>query len=403
MVGSRWQQMRLLLILTGGVFGIINTEMGVVGIVPQIAAQFNITVPDAGWTVSIFALLVAISAPILPLVCTRFPRRRMMITAFSLIFCSNLIALWAPNFTILLCARALGGIMHPVYVALAFTLAVAALPPERSAQAISWVFLGVTAGMVLGVPGTSWLAVQFSYEVAMLSFAVVNGLVLIGTCLWVPAVDAPATQLKDQLQVLKRPVLRYAFFYMLFVNGAVFGFFSFMSDFLNQVSHVSFDYVALILLGYSLTNIIGNLVAGKIYLSHPQRYALLLPLSLIAFYALLFYLGGTSVMACGLILLLGILAGMVGVVGQQMISKAAPEAPEFANGLFLTAGNAGTMSGTALCGLFITLDNTQAALWGSFIYLALGLLCAARFAYLRHHQTRFDVKDVNDVSLSGAL
>ena len=57
----------LVLILTLGVFGIINTEMGVVGIIPQIAETFGVTVPQAGWTVSVFALIVAVSAPVMPL------------------------------------------------------------------------------------------------------------------------------------------------------------------------------------------------------------------------------------------------------------------------------------------------------------------------------------------------
>ena len=39
---------RLVAILTFGVFGIINTEMGVVGIIPQIAETFGVTVPPAG-------------------------------------------------------------------------------------------------------------------------------------------------------------------------------------------------------------------------------------------------------------------------------------------------------------------------------------------------------------------
>lgn len=58
---------RLVAILTFGVFGIINTEMGIVGIIPQIAETFGVTVPQAGWTVGVFALVVAVSAPVMPL------------------------------------------------------------------------------------------------------------------------------------------------------------------------------------------------------------------------------------------------------------------------------------------------------------------------------------------------
>lgn len=57
----------LITILTLGVFGIINTEMGVVGIIPQIAERFDVTVSTAGLCVSVFALVVSVAAPVLPL------------------------------------------------------------------------------------------------------------------------------------------------------------------------------------------------------------------------------------------------------------------------------------------------------------------------------------------------
>ena len=65
----------LVFILTVGVFGIINTEMGVVGILPLIAETFNVSVPQAGWTVSVFALVVAASAPVTPLLFSGINRK----------------------------------------------------------------------------------------------------------------------------------------------------------------------------------------------------------------------------------------------------------------------------------------------------------------------------------------
>lgn len=79
-VSKNW----LVLILTLGVFGIINTEMGVVGIIPLIADTFGVTVPQAGWTVSVFALIVAASAPVMPLLFSGVNRRTVMLLALGL-------------------------------------------------------------------------------------------------------------------------------------------------------------------------------------------------------------------------------------------------------------------------------------------------------------------------------
>lgn len=113
----------LVFILTTGVFGIINTEMGVIGILPLIAETFHVTVPEAGWTVSVFALVVALSAPVMPLLFSGINRKKVMLLALGIFLLSNIISMITSNFTVLLLARALPAFMHPVYVSMAFTVA----------------------------------------------------------------------------------------------------------------------------------------------------------------------------------------------------------------------------------------------------------------------------------------
>ena len=142
----------LVFILTVGVFGIINTEMGVVGILPLIATTFNVSVPQAGWTVSVFALVVAASAPVTPLLFSGINRKKVMLLALGLFTISNVISMFTSNFTVLLIARILPAFLHPVYVSMAFTVAAASVSKEQAPKAVSKVFVGVSAGMVLGVP-----------------------------------------------------------------------------------------------------------------------------------------------------------------------------------------------------------------------------------------------------------
>ena len=110
----------LITILTLGVFGIINTEMGVVGIIPQIAERFDVTVSTAGLCVSVFALVVSVAAPVLPLLFSGINRRTMMLAALILFVASNILSMVTDSFAVLLAARALPAFLHPVYVAMAF-------------------------------------------------------------------------------------------------------------------------------------------------------------------------------------------------------------------------------------------------------------------------------------------
>ena len=144
--------------LTLGVFGILNTEMGVVGIIPIIADTFGVTVPDAGWTVSLFALIIAFSAPVVPLLFSRVNRKTVMVLALSVFVISNLVSVFTTNFTVLLITRAVPAFFHPLYVSIAFSTAASSVSREEAPKAVSKIFAGVSAGKGVGGTITKFLS-----------------------------------------------------------------------------------------------------------------------------------------------------------------------------------------------------------------------------------------------------
>ena len=375
------KQKWLVLILTIGVFGIINTEMGVVGILPLIAETFHVTVPQAGWTVSIFALVVAVSAPVLPLLFSGFNRKNIMLLALGVFTASNVISMLTTNFTVVLIARALPAFLHPVYVSMAFTVAATSVSKAEAPKAVSKVFIGVSAGMVLGVPVTSFIASESSFSMAMLFFAIVNAGVFIATLLFVPSLPVREKRsYSSQLQVLGKPVMWYSVIAVTLINGAMFGFFSFMSDYLKKITETDYNIISVILLIYGLANIAGNVIAGKLLSINARRCVTIIPFVLFILYILLFTSGEWVIAASAIILALGIAAGIASNGMQYMITQAAPEAPDFANGLFLTSANLGTTIGTAICGMFITTFSTQYSIMGALLFLVAGIA----FTIFRH-------------------
>ncbi|MBV3638445.1 MFS transporter [Bacteroides cellulosilyticus] len=365
----------LVFILTAGVFGIINTEMGVIGILPLIAEHFHVTVPEAGWTVSIFALVVAISAPIMPLLFSGINRKKVMLLALGVFTLSNIISMLTSNFTILLIARALPAFLHPVYVSMAFTVAAGSVSKEKAPKAVAKVFIGVSAGMVLGVPVTSYIASEVSFTMGMMFFTVVNALVFMATLLFVPSMPVKEKlSYGTQLNVLKKKIIWYSIMAVTLINGALFGFFSYMSDYLRTVTEVSYSVISILLLIYGLANIIGNVIAGKQLATNPIRSMIFIPFALFTFYICIFILGEWLAAMAVLILILGILAGYGQNTMQYMITEAAPEAPDFANGLFLLSANLGTTVGAAACGAFITFFDTRYSVIGSLLFLAVSII-----------------------------
>lgn len=360
----------LVFILTVGVFGIINTEMGVIGILPLIAETFHVTVPQAGLTVSIFALVVALSAPITPLLFSGMNRKTVMLLALGTFTLSNIISMTTSNFTVLLIARALPAFLHPVYVSMAFTLAASSVSKEKAPKAVARVFIGVSAGMVLGVPVTSFIASEVSFTMGMAFFTLVNALVLIATLFFVPSMPVKEKRsYGSQLSVLKKNSIWYSILAVTLINGALFGFFSYMSDYLKTITAVPYNIISILLLIYGLSNIAGNVIAGKQLATNPIRSMIFIPFALLVFYVCLFILGEWLAAMAVIILILGILAGYGQNTMQYMITEAAPEAPDFANGLYLLSANLGTTMGAAVCGAFITAFDTRYSVFGSLLFL----------------------------------
>lgn len=365
----------LVFILTVGVFGIINTEMGVVGILPLIADTFGVTVPEAGWTVSAFALVVAVSAPIMPLLFSGINRKKVMLLALGLFGLSNVISMLTSSFMVLLIARILPAFLHPVYVSMAFTVAAASVSKEKAPKAVARVFIGVSAGMVLGVPVTSYLASEFSFSVAMLFFTMINTLVFIATLLFVPSMPVKERlSYGTQLGVMKKTVMWHSIIAVTLINGAMFGFFSYMSDYLKTVTEVPYRIISVLLLSYGLANIVGNILAGKLLSLNAVRSIMVIPFALLLAYVCLFVWGEELAGVTVIIFILGILSGIASNNMQYMITKAAPEAPDFANGLFLLSANLGTTVGTAVCGAFITEWGNRYSVAGALLFLAISII-----------------------------
>ena len=182
----------LILILTIGVFSIINTEMGVVGILPLVSENYGVTVAAAGLLVSMFALVVAVSGPTMPLFFSGVNRKKAMILVLSVFTVCNVISAFAVNFPVVLITRVIPAFFQPVYVSMAMSVAGSSVPEKDAPKAVSKVMMGVSAGMVLGVPIVSYIANMTSLRVGMLFFAAVNAAALIATIIAVP--DLPVKE-----------------------------------------------------------------------------------------------------------------------------------------------------------------------------------------------------------------
>lgn len=229
--------------------------------------------------------------------------------------------------------------------------------------------------MVLGVPVTSFIASATSLRLAFLSFAIVNAVAFIATLIFVQSI--PVTERLSygtQLSVLRKSITWLSIAGVILMNGALFGVYSFLAEYLEKVTKLTSNTISLMLLVYGASNIMGNIIAGKLVTKNPTKYVMSFPFALGIVYMLLFFLGKFTVPMALIILAWGILGGFAGIIFQYWITSAAPEAPDFANGLFLSAANLGTTIATTVCGLFISGIGTQYVALGGLLFLILSMV-----------------------------
>ncbi|WP_110558819.1 MFS transporter [Helicobacter cinaedi] len=365
----------LLWILCFGVFGILSTELGMMGIIPIVAQKFSVSIDDAGWSVSVFALMIVFCAPIAPLLGSKFAPKKLMLFCLAIFSLTSLAAAFVDSFWALLICRAIPAFFHPIYIALALSMATSlATTKEESLKNTAKVFAGVSAGMVLGVPIASFLGGNYSFAFAMGFFALCTSLAFIATLLFVPNMtNNEAPKITTQLEILKFPFLWVSIFAVVCVNAGVFGFYSYFSDFLHSITQVSFDFISVVLAVYGSMNIVGNIIAGKALAKNANATILATLLGMICLYALIFVFAKQGVVLLIFAVLLGILAGVVNNATHYVITHPYPQAPDFTNGLFLSIANIGLSTGVALCGLCISLLNTQYTALCAIVLLSMGV------------------------------
>lgn len=364
----------IVFILTIGVFSILNTEMGVIGILPIVASTYNIEISVAGLLVSLFALAVAVSGPILPLLLSKYNRKMIMIISLGTFFVCNVISAFAGSFWLVLVARVVPAFLHPVYVSLSFVIASSSVSEKEAPKAVAKVMVGVSAGMVLGVPVMSYIANLFSLEIAMLAFALVNLIALALTIIYVPSMPVKEKMsYGSQLKILKDINLWWALIAVILLNGANFGVYSYLADYLERVSLLSTEFVSITLLIFGLANILGNVIAGRLLSQRPLSFVGIYPFLLTVLFLVMLFLGNMGFVIMGIVLIWGILVGCAANINQYWITRVASNVPDFANALFLVATNVGTCIAAFVCGIFIDEFGINNVVLGGILFTVLSI------------------------------
>ncbi|MBI0278003.1 MFS transporter [Hafnia alvei] len=363
--------------LTISAFAIGTTEFVIVGLIPTIAADLQVSLPSAGLLVSLYALGVAIGAPVLTALTGRMPRKTLLIGLMVLFTLGNLLAWKAPGYMSLMTARVLTGLAHGVFFSIGSTLATSLVPKEKAASAIAIMFTGLTVALVTGVPLGTFIGQHFGWHETFLAVSLLGIIALIGSLIFVPngLKHTPPASIARQLTILKQPRLLMVYAKTALGYGGNFVVFTFLAPILQQVSGFSASAVTWVMLIYGVSVAAGNLWGGRLAdRMGPIKALQIIFLLLAAVLAVFSFTAHSPMLALITVLFWGAVAfgnvpGLQVYVVQQA-ERYAPHAVDVASGLNIAAFNLGIAGGAWVGGMIVENYGLMVTPWvGAIVVL----------------------------------
>lgn len=253
-----------LIALAFGTLGLGIAEFVMMGILPDVAKDLNISIPAAGHFISAYALGVCAGAPILTLA-RKCPLKHVLLALVALIMFGNICAALAPNYWVLLAARFISGLPHGAYFGVGSIVAEKLADKGKGSEAVSIMVAGMTIANLFGVPLGTSLSAMISWRVTFLLVGIWGLVILYYIWRWVPHVEGlKDTGFKGQFRFLKTPAPWLILGATALGNGGVFCWYSYINPLLTNVSGFSAASITplMILAGFGM--VVGNLVSGRL-------------------------------------------------------------------------------------------------------------------------------------------
>ncbi|MEV7063776.1 MFS transporter [Streptomyces collinus] len=372
-----------LLALAVGAFGIGTTEFVMMGLLPDVADDLNISIPSAGHLVSAYALGVVIGAPLLAAVTARMSRRTVLIGLMGLFVVGNALSALAPDNGWLLAARFLSGLPHGAFFGVGAVVATNMVAPERKARSVSLMFLGLTVANVAGVPVATLMGQHLGWRATFLGVSAIGLAAIAALAFLIPHDHEHTTAkgLRGELAALRSLPVWLSLGTTVAGFGALFAAYSYITPMLTDAAGYADASVTLLLALFGVGATAGNLLGGRLA-DHSLRGTLFGGLTaLVAVLALFPLLMRTELTAAVAVILLGMAAFATGSPLQLMVMEKASSAPSLASSANQAAFNLANAGGAWIGGLALAagFGVTSPALAG--VALAVLGLAVASLAY----------------------
>lgn len=360
-----------------GGFGIGLTEFVIMGLLPEIAADFGVTETVAGYLISGYALAVAIGAIIFTAVLGRYDRKKSLLLLMVLFIIGNLLSATGPSYELVMLGRIIAALCHGAFFGIGSVVAADLVPVTKRAGAIAFMFAGLTIANVLGVPFGTMLGQAAGWRATFWAITAIGVIALIGIMLLVPgnlARSSPAGVLAE-FSIFRSPQVWLSMFVTILGYGGMFGAFTYIAFTLTGVGGFAPSTVPWLLILFGVGLFAGNILGGRAADKNlPKTLITLLVVLTVVLVGFALTAQNQIATILALVLMGGV--GFATVPGMQMrIMNHAAHAPTLASGANIAAFNIGNAFGAWVGGLTIAAGlGYTSPLWAGAAITVAGLL-----------------------------
>ncbi len=371
-----------ILALAAASFGIGTTEFVIMGLLPDVARSLDVTVPQAGYLVSGYAMGVVVGAPLVAMATARLPRKTALLALMLIFIAGNVGCALAPGYGLLMAARVLTAFAHGAFFGIGAVVASDLVPRHQRTQAVALMFAGLTIANVLGVPLGTALGQVAGWRSTFAAVVVIGVVAALAILRFVPA-GMPGSQggLMSEFRVLRRWSVLLPMLISTLSSVSLFSTFTYIAPLLEHVSGLTPQAVtgALFVFGTGLT--LGNFAGGR--LADRGQMATIVG-GLLSLVVVLVLFAFTSVAALPAVATMAVWGALVFALVSPLqiwVVDAATDAPNLASTLNQGAFNLGNATGAWVGGVALNAGVAYAELpWISalFALAALGFTLSAR-------------------------
>ncbi|MBO2590197.1 MFS transporter [Shewanella algae] len=251
-------------ILTLAAFAIGTAEFVIAGILPQVAASLSITEGQAGYLISAYALAIVFGGPILTIYLARFNKKKVLAGLMVLFIAGNLLSALAPDYQVLMISRIVSGLVQGPFYGIGAVVATNLVSEKMAGRAVGQMFAGLTLANVLGVPGGTWIGLQFGWHTTFLTVAAL-GLVALFFILTViqSTGSSQAKDVRAQLAAFKNPMLLLSLAITVFAWSGFMTLYGYLAPIAMHVTGFGESAVTWILVVVGVGLIVGNTLGGR--------------------------------------------------------------------------------------------------------------------------------------------